>query len=187
MTTRHFLRLPPSALIAMGVVSCVPARADEQRASPAAPRPVATTWCADHCDGVISDYSLPAFQVIKAADGYHDPMSASRSLAMMHLAMHDAVNAVNPRYQRYALAAVPPRTNGSDPRSRRRSRRTTCSLRCTRKPRPQPSSRPNSRGRCSTRASAPPSTRASGSAGRRQGGPLDSRRRDLRPGAAARG
>jgi hypothetical protein len=115
MTTRRSLRLPPSALIAIGVVSCTPARADEQRAAPAAPRPVATTWCADHCDGVISDYSLAAFQVVRSADGYQDPMAASRSLAMMHLAMHDAVNAVNPRYQRYALAAAPPAASGADP------------------------------------------------------------------------
>jgi hypothetical protein len=34
-------------------------------------------------------------------------MAASRSLAMMHIAMHDAVNAAHPRYQRYALAVAP--------------------------------------------------------------------------------
>jgi hypothetical protein len=115
MTMRHLLRLPTHALIAMGVVSCTPARANEQQQPAPLQRPVATTWCADHCDRVISDYSLAAFQVIKAADGYQDPMAASRSLAMMHLAMHDAINAVQPRYQRYALAAAPPASSNADP------------------------------------------------------------------------
>jgi hypothetical protein len=70
-------------------------------------RPLSATWCADRCDAVITDWSLAAFQVIKAADGYQDPMAAARSLAMMHVAMHDAANAVRPRYRRYALAAPP--------------------------------------------------------------------------------
>jgi hypothetical protein len=65
------------------------------------------TWCAERCDAVITEWSLAAYQIIKAADGYQDPMAASRSLAMMHVAMHDAVNAVTPRYRRYALAAPP--------------------------------------------------------------------------------
>ena len=65
----------------------------------------AATWCADRCDAVVTDWSLTALQVIKAADGYQNPLTATRSLAMMHLAMHDAANAARPRYQRYALAA----------------------------------------------------------------------------------
>jgi hypothetical protein len=56
---------------------------------------------------VITDWNLAAYQVIKAGDGYQDPMAASRSLAIMHLAMHDAANAVDPRYRRYALATLP--------------------------------------------------------------------------------
>ena len=55
---------------------------------------------------MVTDWSLTAYQVIRAGDGYVDPMAASRSLAMMHLAMHDAVNAVRPRYQRYAFIAA---------------------------------------------------------------------------------
>lgn len=72
-------------------------------------------WCLDRCDAVITDWSLIGHQVIKAGDGYGDPMAASRSLAMMHTAMHDAVNAVQPRYQRYALAAAPPSSGKADP------------------------------------------------------------------------
>ncbi len=66
-------------------------------------RRAAATWCAERCDEVVTDWSLAALQIIKAGDGYQDPMAASRALAMMHLAMHDAANAVRPRYQRYAL------------------------------------------------------------------------------------
>lgn len=77
------------------------AYADQYEAEHHRPQAPAT-WCADRCDAVITDWSLAAFQVIKAADGYQNPLTASRSLAMMHLAMHDAVNAARPRYQRYA-------------------------------------------------------------------------------------
>lgn len=66
------------------------------------------TWCGERCDAVVTDWSLAAYQVIKAADGYADPMAASRSLAMMHLAMHDAANAARPRFQRYALITAAP-------------------------------------------------------------------------------
>jgi hypothetical protein len=55
-------------------------------------------WCADRCDQIVVDWNATAYQVIKSADGYADPLVASRALAMMHLAMHDAVNAVRPRY-----------------------------------------------------------------------------------------
>jgi PAP2 superfamily len=67
-------------------------------------RRATATWCAERCDDVVTDWSLAAFQIIKAGDGYGDPMAASRSLAMMHLAMHDAANTARPRFQRYALA-----------------------------------------------------------------------------------
>jgi hypothetical protein len=59
-------------------------------------------WCADRCDQVVIDWNLQTHEVIKAASGYADPMAASRILAMVHLAMHDAVNAAEPRYRPYA-------------------------------------------------------------------------------------
>lgn len=60
------------------------------------------TWCADRCDQVVIDWNLQTHQVIKAAEGYANPMAASRVLAMVHLAIHDAVNAAKPRYNTYA-------------------------------------------------------------------------------------
>jgi hypothetical protein len=60
------------------------------------------TWCAERCDELVLDWNLNAHAVIKAADGHADPMAASRVLAMTHLAMHDAVNAAQPRYTAYA-------------------------------------------------------------------------------------
>ena len=60
-------------------------------------------WCAARCDQIVIDWNLQTHQVIKAADGYADPMAASRVLAMVHLAMHDAANAAEPRYRTYAL------------------------------------------------------------------------------------
>jgi hypothetical protein len=69
--------------------------------APAAP---ARTWCADRCDQVVVDWNRQTHQVIQAAESYANPMSASRVLAMVHLAMHDAVNAAQPRYRSYAFA-----------------------------------------------------------------------------------
>jgi len=60
------------------------------------------SWCADRCDQVVIDWNQQTHQVIKAASGYADPMAASRILAMVHLAMHDAVNAATPRYRAFA-------------------------------------------------------------------------------------
>lgn len=77
-------------------------------------RPTPATWCANRCDAVVTDWSAAAVQIIKAADGYADPMAASRSLAMMHLAMHDAVNAARPKYARYALDTLPASANKAD-------------------------------------------------------------------------
>jgi hypothetical protein len=59
------------------------------------------SWCASRCDELVVDWNATAYQVIKAADGYRDPLFASRALAMMHLAMHDAANAARPRYTLY--------------------------------------------------------------------------------------
>jgi hypothetical protein len=69
-------------------------------------------WCGDRCDQIVIDWNLQTHQVIQAAEGYANPMSASRVLAMVHLAMHDAVNAAQPRYRAYAYS--PPATTNTD-------------------------------------------------------------------------
>ena len=63
-------------------------------------------WCVERCDEVVLDWNATAHQVIKAADGYQNPLAASRALAMMHLAMHDALNAVTPHYATWSLVAA---------------------------------------------------------------------------------
>lgn len=98
-------KIVPITALAAAVLAVLP----HARAQTAAAASSPTTWCTDRCDAVITDWSLIAFQLIKAADGYQNPLTASRSLAMMHLAMHDAVNTARPRYQRYALDAAPAR------------------------------------------------------------------------------
>ena len=70
-------------------------------AAPSLAADPAKTWCADRCDQVVIDWNLHTHQVIKSAEGYQNPMAASRVLAMVHLAMHDAVNAAQPRYRPY--------------------------------------------------------------------------------------
>jgi hypothetical protein len=85
------------ALHALALATCVlmagTAQAQERRD--------AAAWCADRCDQVVIDWNVTAHQAIKANDGYVDPMAASRVLAMVHLAMHDAVNATRARYATY--------------------------------------------------------------------------------------
>jgi hypothetical protein len=61
-----------------------------------------SSWCGDRCDEIVVDWSLTAYQTIKADNGYVDPLPATRTLAMMHLAMHDALNLISPRYETYA-------------------------------------------------------------------------------------
>ncbi|MFZ5891784.1 MAG: vanadium-dependent haloperoxidase [Myxococcota bacterium] len=99
--------------LALGVVATVlPLSAHEAQPTTSSRQPAPTSlWCAEACDAVITDWSLNAYHVVKAADGYQDPMAASRALAMMHVAMHDAVNAVRGRYQPYAFV---PRAPASD-------------------------------------------------------------------------
>lgn len=60
------------------------------------------SWCGERCDEVVIDWNQTTHQVISAADGYSNPMAASRVLAMVHLAMHDAVNAIDARFATYA-------------------------------------------------------------------------------------
>jgi PAP2 superfamily len=95
-----------AALLAAGLAIATPHAVADDAGS--------ASWCATRCDSVVTDWSLTATQVIQAGDGYADPMAASRSLAMMHLAMHDAANAALPRYRRYALADVPAGTPRAD-------------------------------------------------------------------------
>ncbi|WP_137176680.1 vanadium-dependent haloperoxidase [Roseomonas sp. AR75] len=47
---------------------------------------------------LVADWSLAALQAITAETGYRDPLAASRTLAMLHLAMHDAANVAAARY-----------------------------------------------------------------------------------------
>ena len=107
MKTQLALTTVAAALLSAGLfTSAGQARASDSRHD-AASSPVRPSWCAGRCDTVITDWNLTAFQVIKAGDGYVDPMAASRSLAMVHVAMHDAANAARGRYQRYAFTEAP--------------------------------------------------------------------------------
>ena len=52
---------------------------------------------------ILLDWSRFAPPILAAAHGYINPLPATRALAMMHLAMHDAINAAAPRYATYAI------------------------------------------------------------------------------------
>jgi hypothetical protein len=63
--------------------------------------------CDDRCGGLVAGWSETAEVVLARLP----PEQAGRALAMMHLAMHDAVNAALPRFTTYALAG---RDGGAD-------------------------------------------------------------------------
>jgi PAP2 superfamily/Vanadium chloroperoxidase N-terminal domain len=96
MNTRSFNKTGRHLLCAIALATL----ATTAQAAPAA------SWCADRCDQVILDWNAHTHQVITAADGYQLPLPASRTLAMVHLAMHDAVNAVVPRYRAHTYQAA---------------------------------------------------------------------------------
>lgn len=54
---------------------------------------------------VVLDWSTHARAALQAETGNQDPLVGTRTLAMVHLAMHDAVNAVDRRFQPYAYVA----------------------------------------------------------------------------------
>jgi hypothetical protein len=86
-----------AALLATAALAVPPAHA-AQRGEP--------VWCKPDCGGIVSDWSLTAYAVIRAADGYSNPMAATRVLASMHIAMHDAANATGGPYPTHARLAV---------------------------------------------------------------------------------
>jgi hypothetical protein len=83
-----------AGLLGGGATFAVPATAAESH------------WCAPGCGTIVADWGLTAYAVFRAQDGYADPLAAARTLAMMHIAMHDAVNAARPRFAGYALDAT---------------------------------------------------------------------------------
>lgn len=52
---------------------------------------------------VVRTWNLHTIAAITTDDGYADPLQATRTLAMVHVAMHDAVNAVLPFFESYAF------------------------------------------------------------------------------------
>ena len=61
---------------------------------------------------VISEWNENTIAAITAGPGgYGNPLQATRLLAMVHVAMHDAVNAVLPQYERYEFAGSDSKAN----------------------------------------------------------------------------
>ena len=71
----------------------------------AAAAPEESSWCSPGCAHIVADWSLTAYSVVRAANGYADPMAATRVLASMHLATHDAANAAEAPAEATPVAA----------------------------------------------------------------------------------
>lgn len=62
-------------------------------------------------DAVLFDWQDTAFEAAVRMDGLGNPFWHMRALAMVHLATHDALNGIDPRYERYASDAEDPKAN----------------------------------------------------------------------------
>ena len=107
----------------------------------------------------VNDWNVTATTASFAAGldnefGCVDPLHESRMLAMMHVAIHDALNAIDRRYQRTRTTEL--ECPEHHPKPRLRQRHATCSSRCSRSSRlisaprpvrPSPSSKPPMRTR----------------------------------------
>ena len=82
---------------------------------------LAATTAAAHAD-IVTDWNQTAIEMMKAANVGGNP--ASRSLAMVHVAMADAVNSVQRRYTRVIAKLPAPRAPRPRPRALRRLARS---------------------------------------------------------------
>jgi hypothetical protein len=55
----------------------------------------------DHSNAIVLRWNTVAFETMQASS--YDPMLASRIFAMVHIAMHDALNSIAPVYETYSL------------------------------------------------------------------------------------
>ena len=91
--SRMTLALRAGVVATLAVLNTVAGAQQRPSSSPNAPE----------SQRLILDWNRFAQQVIGADNGYLNPLPATRALAMMHLAMHDAINAAAPRYATYAI------------------------------------------------------------------------------------
>jgi hypothetical protein len=87
--------------LGVGLGACQPLRHSGANAGATAPTDVARAPVAS--SQVVLDWSEAAYQALLEKDKYANPLAASRLLAMMHIAQHDAVAAIVPRYAPYLL------------------------------------------------------------------------------------
>lgn len=104
---RIFTSAALSALLALFAFAGVAEANVEQKAKAKARPTVSTVTKSD----VVVDWSRIVFEAAVADDGFVSFLG-TRHQAMMHIAMHDALNAIDPRFDQYAYFG---RSNGADP------------------------------------------------------------------------
>lgn len=89
-----------AALTLSLVAACQPAAQETQALTPASGKATARTATSN---AAILEWNAILHQAMKAHDGHKHSLAAARALAMMHVAQHDAVNAVAPAYESYVF------------------------------------------------------------------------------------
>ena len=102
MTRRHYTAFATAFALALVLPS-----PDVAVATPSRTAPVVTVTNS----AVVVDWSRIVFEAAMTDDGYVSFMG-TRHQAMMHIAMHDALNAIDPRFDQYAYFG---RSNGANP------------------------------------------------------------------------
>jgi hypothetical protein len=96
-----------TALVTVFAIALVLPSRDGDAAAPSSTAEVVALPSAD----VVVDWSRIVFEAVMADDGYVSFMGP-RNQAMVHIAMHDALNAIDPRFEQYAYFG---RSSGADP------------------------------------------------------------------------
>jgi hypothetical protein len=99
LSSTSLARTAMTLLCGLGLGACQPVRHSGANPGVAAPTEVAPAASLK----VVLDWSEAAYQALVEKDKYANPLAASRVLAMMHIAQHDAVAAIVPRYAPYVL------------------------------------------------------------------------------------
>ena len=100
-----------SALLALFAFAGVAEANVEQRSQDDTGPPASTAAISTTTSEVVVDWSRIVFEAAVADDGFVSFLG-TRHQAMVHIAMHDALNAIDPRYDQYAYFG---RNHGADP------------------------------------------------------------------------
>src|SRR5688500_4677942 len=93
-----------TAVLALSLSTGCQSSADQSRAmTPVEGRMPADAAAVPVSSSAVFEWNTILLEATKVHDGHKHALAAARVLALMHLAQHDAVNAIAPAYESYAF------------------------------------------------------------------------------------